>query len=704
MFIRKCRTSRVACWTWLSSAAFLLLVDSSAAAERGAASKGFQDVASFFKQHCTTCHGGKKPEAGLSLEKIGDVVGSQDVEKWKAVAERLILNEMPPATEPRPDAKAALQVQSWIKQELAKRGESLADAERKLLLPGQGNRVDHDALFSGAFAGPTASPARLWRFSPQYYAAFMPRIAGAKAGPRGTGFHVAQAFSTSSAEGFKDYAALFAIDEPTVVQLLRNAQQAVEVQPGLGFVKKQLLAAGHEPTAAEMKMAVERQFQLIIAREPTDEELERFVALMKRNIEASGPAVGVKTTLAAILLLPEALYRFERGQAEPDEHGRRLLAPRELAYAVAFALTDDRPDAELLQAAADGRLATRDDVRREVERLLSDDSIAKPRIMRFFEEYFEFTAAVEVFKDFDPPVLQKSWQPEVLVNDTRQLIQYVLDRDKDVLHELLTTNKMFVNYGVDPKNGKPAPAWKHPKNAKNNPAKKSEFLEITHWYGLPDDWKWTAEQPIEFDAEKYSGILTHPSWQAAFATNNENHAMRRGKWVRERLLGGMVLDVPITVDAKLPDAPEKTLRQRMEITRQEYCWQCHGQMNPLGLTFESFDYLGRFRTTELDQPVETTGRIEHSGDPKLDGPVKNAIELVRKLADSPRVRQMFVRHAFRYWMGRNETLADSPTLMAADKAYVESGGSMKALMTSLLTSDSFLYRFDAEPTKTAQAD
>ena len=40
----------------------------------------------------------------------------------------------------------------------------------------------------------------------------MPRIGG-KAGPRGTGFQVAQAFSTSSAEGFKDFSALFAIDE-----------------------------------------------------------------------------------------------------------------------------------------------------------------------------------------------------------------------------------------------------------------------------------------------------------------------------------------------------------------------------------------------------------------------------------------------------------------------------------------------------------
>lgn len=43
-------------------------------------------------------------------------------------------------------------------------------------------------------------------------------------------------------------------------------------------------------------------------------------------------------------------------------------------------------------------------------------------------------------------------------------------------------------------------------------------------------------------------------------------------------------------------------------------------------------------------------------------------------------------------MGRNETLDDSPTLIAADKAYVDSGGSMKALVVSLVTSDSFLYR------------
>ena len=57
-----------------------------------------------------------------------------------------------------------------------------------------------------------------------------------------------------------------------------------------------------------------------------------------------------------------------------------------------------------------------------------------------------------------------------------------------------------------------------------------------------------------------------------------------------------------------------------------------------------------------------------------------------------RVRQVFLRHVFRYFMGRNETLNDSPTLMAMNQAYVDSKGSFKETLVALVTSDSFLYR------------
>ena len=71
------------------------------------------------------------------------------------------------------------------------------------------------------------------------------------------------------------------------------------------------------------------------------------------------------------------------------------------------------------------------------------------------------------------------------------------------------------------------------------------------------------------------------------------------------------------------------------------------------------------------------------------------------LAESQRVEQVFVRHAFRFWMGRNETLNDAPVLQAAHAAYRDNSGSMKALITSLLTSDAFLYRKVERGAKTA---
>jgi hypothetical protein len=43
-------------------------------------------------------------------------------------------------------------------------------------------------------------------------------------------------------------------------------------------------------------------------------------------------------------------------------------------------------------------------------------------------------------------------------------------------------------------------------------------------------------------------------------------------------------------------------------------------------------------------------------------------------------------------MGRNENLSDSKTMIDAEDAYMKSGGSFDAVIVSLLTSDSFLYR------------
>lgn len=230
---------------------------------------------------------------------------------------------------------------------------------------------------------------------------------------------------------------------------------------------------------------------------------------------------------------------------------------------------------------------------------------------------------------------------------------------------------------------------------------------------LPTDtWDYPVVQPFKIPNRK--GILTHPAWLIAHAKNAETDPVRRGRWIREKLLAGYVPDVPITVDAQIPEDPHRTLGERLiSVTSAAECWKCHKQMNPLGLPFEVFDDFGRYRKEESlehpenllkkgdgksvadifkTKPVVANGVLNGTGNPKLDGDVDGPFQLIDRLAKSERVRQSIIRHAFRYFMGRNERLSDSQTLIDADRAYVDNGGSFKALVVSLLTSDSFIYR------------
>jgi len=231
------------------------------------------------------------------------------------------------------------------------------------------------------------------------------------------------------------------------------------------------------------------------------------------------------------------------------------------------------------------------------------------------------------------------------IASTDRLIELILQEDQDVLKGLLTTNKVVATPGDKVYFGRKATKAERaasvaaakkvaqeqaakesaePKAAEQQKTASAKKTRTNENHNIVEaqlsgpaifarvsrrsfgDGSMKPERILTTaPANERLGILTFPSWLVSHSDAMDNHAIRRGRWIRERLLGGGIPDVPITVDAMLPDEPGSTLRERMRATRQDYCWTCHKKMDPRGLPFEMYNHAGLYRTTEFDKPVDT---------------------------------------------------------------------------------------------------
>ena len=650
---------------------------------------GFREtVAPLFTKYCLDCHGADSAEGGLSLQSIDpDLLGGQHFETWRMIDEQLRFGDMPPkdADQPTADERAALL--KWIRQEFLKTQRPGFVADEKLLLPQFGNYVDHQFLFGQRLPRVYPGPPRIWRLRPDIYDSTMPRLAEKVSG-------LANGLNEADGAEFKDYAASYFLDEASTAPLLGNAKKIAErmVAPqSKDQLFKKLVSDTGPPDAEAVNAAIDFAFRKTLGRAATDDEQQRFKAFYDRSVEVGGYQIAAKALLVAVLMQPEVLFRQELGDGKPDAFGRVRLAQSEIGFALSYAFAD-MPLKEFVAAAEAGELATAEQVASLVRQRLQDDSLLQdknPRILQFFREYFNYPFANEVFKDKPEGGDHDAGR---LIRDLETNIQDVLRADTQVLATLLTMRRYYVEA-----------EYKTPKREETKLVRTADNGKRSYYhtaYNLPLDWKWGLHlQPVAFREDERAGVLTHPAWLAAWSGN----PVQRGKWVRTHLLGGTVPDVPIGVDARVPEKAHTTFRDRLEIaTSASECWRCHKKMDPLGVVFERYDHYGRYQRLDAGQPVDASGVITRTGIPELDGrTVSGPTEMMELLAKSEYVEQVFVRHVFRYFMGRNETLGDANTLQDAYRAYRDNDGSFRELVVSLLSSDSFLMRqlSHAEPQK-----
>jgi hypothetical protein len=407
------------------------------------------------------------------------------------------------------------------------------------------------------------------------------------------------------------------------------------------------------------------KFGRLAWRQPlTSAQVTRYATVIA-NVAATLGDVneGLRAGLQGLLLSPNFLYRLERG-APPAAPGNGFwqYTSSEIATRLSYFLTNSTPDATLLDLADANGLQTSEAILAQADRLLGT-AAGRESVGNFASELYQLQIIASRAKDPKfteyTPALQTAMMQEI----PAMFQALVFDRNASAL-ELLTTRNTFAT------------------------------KELAGLYGLPTTGlSSTSLTAVALPADGLrAGLLTTAAFLSLYANQEEGSPTQRGKFIRQTILCQTIPLPPPDVSTVLPDPPAGvtyTRRQRLTMHEsQASCASCHRFMDPLGLTLENFDAIGKYRSTDQGQPIDVSGDLDGT---KFNGPV----ELGQALAARPEVADCLVRNMYRYGSGHVETASEQPVLDALASAFRTGGYHVRDLMRDIVASDGF--RFVAPP-------
>jgi hypothetical protein len=368
---------------------------------------------------------------------------------------------------------------------------------------------------------------------------------------------------------------------------------------------------------------------------------------------------GISLVIQRMLQSPFFLYRIERGQPGTEQDGAIRLTGPETASRLSYLLWSTMPDDALLADADAGKLDTKEGIAEVARRLLKDPR-AKVAVANFHAQWLELPKLDTIAKD---PTMFPEFDASLrtaLETETSKFIDSVF-WDSGKFEDVLLAPYTFVDakvagfYGMDPPTS-------------------SGFVKVAT------------------DPAKRAGILTQGSLLAIRAKSNQSSPIHRGKFVREKLLCQMLPPPPADLVIVPPDLdPKLTTRERFAAhDSNPACSGCHHLMDPIGLGFEHYDAIGRWRDNENGLPIDATGQILDSED--VDGKFDGARDLAQRLAKSQQVQSCMVTQWFRFAYGRGESEDDACSIQAVNQMFQSSGGDMRELLVALTQTDAFRYR------------
>jgi hypothetical protein len=220
--------------------------------------------------------------------------------------------------------------------------------------------------------------------------------------------------------------------------------------------------------------------------------------------------------------------------------------------------------------------------------------------------------------------------------------------------------------------------------------------ELAGFYGLSGASGDYAALPVDAKTER-GGLLGLGAVLAAHAHSNESSPIKRGLFVRDRLLCQNLPAPPAAVNTTPPGLdPTLTTRERFKKhTSAPECASCHAFIDGIGFGFEGFDGIGARREVENGLAVDESGTLvglESLSDVKSTAPFAGPRELAGLIAESPHAQACLSLQYYRFARGYEERKSDACSLATLQDRFEKQKLTVKELLLALPTLKSFVIR------------
>ncbi|KAA5540723.1 DUF1592 domain-containing protein [Roseiconus nitratireducens] len=481
----------------------------------------------------------------------------------------------------------------------------------------------------------------------------------------------------------------------TVHEVVRNATRDDLAELNHFQNRLEALARSHPSTGPAVSNAEEqlvrrtiKQFaESLWRRQIGDQDTERLIKLYRES-RANGFSFdsSIKSSLMAVMISPDFLLRGlsrsggdTKGNelssvADSNGHPCRPLSTEALATRLSFFLWASIPDQELRELAATDRLRDPDVLVQQARRMLKDPR-AKSLATDFAGQLWGFSDFVtfvnpdaERFKEFDEH-LRASMQAEVEL----------------FLADVFQGNRPLTNLLVSDDSILDERLAKH-YNLEAQYESADESAGAVERRGLSSEP--SSHRVVKLTAER-GGLATMGLFLTKTSLPLRTSPVQRGVWVMESLLGRHLPNPPANVPPLSEDdtntAGESILLQLERHRADRSCASCHDKIDPLGISLEGFDAIGRTRQIEREGRPLSTVATTHDGF-ELRGAAGLKEYLIQ---NTDEFVDHFNRKLLGYALGRAVSIGDHFLLNQMKQNLIEQHYRFSSLVETIVLSPQF---------------